>query len=158
MDIESAFRKYRVKMEHHITAFCGDPFKAKDAVSWAFTKAWISHEMLTHMPEPAMKAWLYAAARNAAVDTIRRESRFTLVDEFEAVEDEAWEPTDSLVAEELLRLLPGELGVIVRMKYYRGMNSVQIGTALQLPPATVRTKLKKAISIMRKDYYGEEKG
>jgi len=121
-----------------------------DAVSQAFTQAWIRKDMLEAMPDPAMKAWLYAAARNAAVDLKRRERRFAPMPEYDLPGDGSWDPTDRITVEELMGLLPQNLSIPIHMKYWQGMNATEIGAAMGIPPATVRTRLRTAISIMRK--------
>ena len=155
MDIETAFIKYHNNMQRHISFFCGDEEAAKDAVSQAFASAWMRRILLEAMPEPAMKAWLYAAARNAAVDIKRKESRSDSISGHDLPGDESWEPTDKLAADELMRLLPPELSIPVHMKYYQGMNATEIGESMGLPPATVRTRLRKAMVKMRESMRGD---
>jgi DNA-directed RNA polymerase specialized sigma24 family protein len=40
-------------------------------------------------------------------------------------------------------------GVIVALRYYAGMDSTEVGTALGIPPASVRTRLKRALTWLR---------
>ncbi len=42
-----------------------------------------------------------------------------------------------------------ELRVIVVLRYYTGMDATEVGEALGIPPATVRTRLKRALGILR---------
>ncbi|MDR0669193.1 MAG: hypothetical protein LBF95_03840 [Treponema sp.] len=106
--------------------------------------------MLEAMPEPAMRAWLYAAARNAIVDAKRREARFLSFSNEDALSACARPPdlNDRAAAEALLGKLPLELGRIIRMKYFEAMNASRIGLALGVPPATVRTRPRKALRII----------
>jgi RNA polymerase sigma-70 factor (ECF subfamily) len=157
MLVEAAFREYGGQMLGSMIRFCGDEQAAKDGVSQAFTQALARREMLEAMPEPAMRAWLYAAARNAVVDSKRRDARILyLPDGGDSLftDTRPTDPAGRLTAEALLEWLPHDLGVIVRMKYYGGMNSGEIGLALGLPPATVRTRLRKAVGMMREQGKG----
>ena len=149
MDIETAFRKHHINMERHITSFCGDETTAKDAVSQAFTSAWVHRIALELMPEPAMKAWLYATARNAAVDIKRKEKKLTSMPEHDIPENEIPDLTDRITVQDLVRRLPPELSIPVHLKYFKGYNSSEIGTIMGIPPATVRTRLKKALAKMK---------
>ena len=150
MDIESAFRQYQINMQRHITSFCGDETTAKDAVSQAFTSAWLNRVALELMPEPAMKAWLYAAARNAAVDIKRKDKRLTAIpDEYDLPDDEQFDPSDRLTVQDLVRLLPSELSIPVHLKYFQGYNATEIGEIMGIPPATVRTRIRSALKIMK---------
>jgi RNA polymerase sigma-70 factor (ECF subfamily) len=150
--VEAAFREYGKPMLGAMIRFCGDEQAAKDGVSHAFVQALARRGMLEAMPEPAMRAWLYAAARNAVVDSKRRDARLLYLLDGDGslfADTRLPDSTGKLTAEALLKKLPHDLGTIVRMKYYGGMNSGEIGVALGSPPATVRTRLRKALGIMR---------
>jgi DNA-directed RNA polymerase specialized sigma24 family protein len=71
-------------MREAMVYFSRDEQAARDGVSYAFTQALAHKQMLENMPEPAMKAWLYAAARNAVVDIKRRENRFSYLPDEDA--------------------------------------------------------------------------
>ncbi len=45
--------------------------------------------------------------------------------------------------------LDEDLRVIVALRYYAGMDATEVGTALGIPPATVRTRLKRAVTRLR---------
>ena len=152
MDIEEAFREYREAMVRAMTFFSGDEEAALDGVSHAFTQALTSRSMLEAMPEPALKAWLYAAARNAVVDIKRREFRFSAfsgADDSDFPDPRQDDPAGRVMAELLLEKLPESLRMPVELKYYKGMNASEIGEAMNLPAATVRTRLRTAMLRMR---------
>jgi len=149
--IETAFRQYQNPMQKHIASFCGDETAAMDAVSQAFTQAWIRKDTLEAMPEPAMKAWLYATARNAAVDIKRKERSFSPMPEYDLPDDGEWNPTDRITVEELMRSLPSDLSIPLHLKYWQGMNSAQIGLVMGIPPATVRTRIRTALTKLRRN-------
>ena len=152
MLIETAFVKYRDSMHRHVTSFCGDATAAMDAVSQAFTQAWIRKDMVEAMPDPAQRAWLYAAARNAAVDIKRKESRFAPMPEHDLADDSCTDLADRFTVEQLMRQLPAELSIPLHMKYWQGMNATEIGAAIGIPPATVRTRIRTALATMRKNF------
>jgi RNA polymerase sigma-70 factor (ECF subfamily) len=153
MLVETAFIEYREAMVRAMVFFSGDEEAAQDGVSQAFTQALIHRLMLEAMPEGAMKAWLYAAARNAVVDIKRRERRFAPFpreDSHTAVADiRQADPAGKLMAEALLNALPAPLREPVERKYYEGMNASEIGAAMEISPATIRTRLRTAIIRMR---------
>jgi RNA polymerase sigma-70 factor, ECF subfamily len=45
--------------------------------------------------------------------------------------------------------LPGELRTVVALRFYAGMDATEIGAALELPPPTVRTRLRRALARLR---------
>ena len=163
MDIEEAFREYRESMVRAMVSFSADQEAAEDGVSHAFAQASANKLMLEAMPEPAMKAWLFAAARNAVIDIKRREIRFLPIagenSDFDFADSQQVDPAEKAAAElllgELLAALPESLRVPVELKFYSGMNASEIGEVMKLPAATVRTRLHTAMLRLRKNYsYG----
>jgi RNA polymerase sigma-70 factor (ECF subfamily) len=156
--VETAFREYGKIMLGAMIRFCGDEQAAKDGVSQAFVQALVHKGMLETMPVPAMRAWLYAAARNAVVDVKRRDARMLYLPDGDALslyaDTRLPDMAGRAAAEALLQGLPRELGAIVRMRYFGGMKAGEIGRSLGIPPATVRTKLRKAMRIMREHSQG----
>ena len=154
MDIDEAFREYGEAMVRAMAAFCGDAEAAQDGVSHSFTQALVNREMLEAMPEPAMKAWLYAAARNAITDVKRREVRFIRKtaenDDWDFADPRPDDPAGRLIAESLLEKLPESLRIPVELKYFSNMNAAEIGEAMSIPAATVRTRLRTAMIRLRK--------
>ena len=149
MLIEQAYRDYRDAMIRGMTSFSGDEQAALDAVSHAFTKALGNKLFLENMPEPAMKAWLYAAARNALVDIKRREKRLVSLPEDELTEERQIDLADRVTIAALLVKLPPVLRKPIQLKYFERMNATEIGLAMGLPPATVRTRIRTAVIMMR---------
>jgi RNA polymerase sigma-70 factor (ECF subfamily) len=47
--------------------------------------------------------------------------------------------------------LPGELRAVVALRFYAGMDATEIGAALDLPSPTVRTRLRRALALLRAD-------
>ncbi len=51
--------------------------------------------------------------------------------------------------QEALRDLPEDLRLIVAFRYFAGMDATEIGAALGIAPATVRTRLRRTLAILR---------
>ena len=153
MEIEDAFREYQEAMVQAMIYFSRDEEAARDGVSHAFAQALANKSMLEAMPEPAMKAWLYAAARNATTDIKRRETRFVNFawesDGNEFIDPYVDDPVSRAAIESLLERLPDPLRIPVEFKYYKDMNATEIGEAMNIPAATVRTRLRTALRLMR---------
>lgn len=155
MLIETAYKKFSRQMLKAMIRFARDETAAGDAVSQAFTQALINRSLLESMPEPAVRAWLYAAARNALVDMKRKEARVTAVEKLPETEDPQPDPTDRLLVKAMLDRLNPELRIPVYLRYYQGLTSMEIGRIMSLPPATVRTRLRTALGLMRAMMRGE---
>ena len=157
MRIETAYQSYSEQMLKAMIRFSRDEAAANDAVSQAFTQALINRPLLESMPEPAVKAWLYAAAKNAVTDIKRKEARFVPMDEISPAEEvePAPDPNNRILAESMLNGLPAELRIPVYLKYYRGCNSTEIGRVLGIPASTVRTRIRAALNQMRSNMKGD---
>ena len=155
MDIEEAYMRYRGSMEKAMIYFSRDEEAAKDGVSAAFARAFANKLDLETMPEPAMKAWLYAAARNAVIDIKRRESRFSRLStengDAEFADSRQSDPAGKAALYKLLGELPYSLRAPVALKYFGNMNATEIGEAMKIPAATVRTRLRTAMRRLRKE-------
>lgn len=149
MLIEAAYAAYSGQLLRSMLRFSRDEEAARDAVSHAFTQALSRRGTLEAMPDAAMRAWIFAAARNSLVDAKRREKRLLPMEEPPEEPDPAPDPTDRILIFSMLDRLPPELSEPVRLRYYQGFNSTEIGRLLNLPPATVRTRLRTALLRMR---------
>ena len=65
------------------------------------------------------------------------------------------DPGDRILAQELMNRLPQNLKLPVYLKYYQDYNSAEIGRMMNLPAATVRTRLRTAFQMMREMMKGE---
>lgn len=45
--------------------------------------------------------------------------------------------------------LPDDLRLVVALRYYAGLDATEIGAALEIPSATVRTRLRRALGLLR---------
>lgn len=148
MLVADGFEKYKDSLIRSMAIFSGDEQAAQDAVQHAFLKAVMNRELLEQMPEPAMKAWLSAAARNAVIDIKRKQSRLVYSLD-ETLLNENPDPTDRLMINVLLSKLPPHLQTIVCLRYYTRLSSTEIGRAMGIPAPTIRTMLRSALGLMR---------
>lgn len=56
---------------------------------------------------------------------------------------------DTLDLRQALATLPDELRRVVALRFYAGMNSAEIGEVLDVPAATIRTRLRRALELLR---------
>jgi RNA polymerase sigma-70 factor (ECF subfamily) len=57
---------------------------------------------------------------------------------------------DALDVRRVVNTLDDELRVVVALRYFVGMDATAIGAALNTPPATIRTRLRRALGVLRK--------
>lgn len=137
---------------------------AEDATQEAIVRALRAQHTLREAA--SLRSWLIRITYNVCHDWLR--GRFglhrlptqPLIDET----DEADEPLASLVDDpgasdataaldlrQAINRLGIDLRVVVVLRYYAGMDATEVGAALGLAPATVRTRLRRALATLRED-------
>jgi RNA polymerase sigma-70 factor (ECF subfamily) len=138
------------------------PVDGEDATQEAIARAWQARSALRD--EGALRPWLLRITVNVCRQWHRgrfgTHQRLTepLPDDAD-IADAAFatigtDPgaSDAMAALDLrqaVNALPSELRVIVALRFYGGMDSTEVGTALGIPQATVRTRLKRALTALR---------
>lgn len=135
------------------------PADAEDAAQEAVVRAWQAWATLRDLA--ALRPWLLRITVNVCRQWRRggfgRRARLVQAlpeesGELLAVLDVELGGSDHAVALDLrvaVNELREELRVVVVLRYYAGMDATEVGEALGVPPATVRTRLKRALGILR---------
>jgi RNA polymerase sigma-70 factor, ECF subfamily len=140
---------------------------AEDAAQEAMLRAWQAWPTLR---DPSVaRGWLLRIAANVCKDWqrgrfgTRRRTNLPLI-EGDGAGDEALALLDgdpgasdaaaSLDLRAAVNALPAELRVVVALRHYAGMDATEIGAALGIPPATVRTRLRRALLALRERLEG----
>jgi RNA polymerase sigma-70 factor, ECF subfamily len=135
---------------------------AEDAAQEAIVRAWRAWPTLRD--RNAFSAWLLRITVNVGRDWLR--GRFgahrRLNDSLDEAEAEADIPaalfgddpgaSDHAAALDLrhaISQLDAELRTVVALRYFAGLDATEIGAALTIPPATVRTRLRRALRRLR---------
>ena len=129
----------------------GDSQRAEDLVQETIVRAWRHPEALVDRPA---RPWLFAVARNLAVDAHRaRQSRPNEVGQsaFDTLpaHDDADRTLESwAVAEALASLRPDHRTVIVET-YYRGCSVAEAAATLGIPAGTVKSRTYYALKALK---------
>lgn len=146
MELYELYPAYFHALCRYAARLAGDRMSGEDAAQETFIRAMTNAKTLATLSDVQQKSWLFTTARRIVIDQQRRINRAPQIEE-----EPVW--TDDLTRLEVVQLLaklPAESAQIVRMRHFAGMNSVEIGRVLNLSPATVRTRLRSAISKLRK--------
>src|SRR5262249_47238506 len=131
----------------------GDRASAEDIVQETLLRAWKRAEQLAADDRP-VRPWLFAVARNLAVDR-RRASRLTTTElDGEALEQPAGvdELDRALEASQLadaLAALRAEHREVIVESYYRGRSVAEVAAALGIPPGTVKSRAFYGLRSLR---------
>ena len=128
----------------------GDRGRAEDAAQEAFVAIWRSAR--TYDPQRGRGApWLYAVARNAITDGLRRtpEPAAGLPDGPGGGPDPADKAESSWTAWQVhraLETLPEHERPVIELAYWRGLSQSEISEHLDIPLGTVKTRTRSALA------------
>jgi RNA polymerase sigma-70 factor, ECF subfamily len=137
----------------------GDRGRAEDATQEAFASIWRSARSF----DPARGSgapWLYAVARNAIVDGLRR-SPDPVAEPPDLPSDEAGPPEraeESWISwrvHRALEVLPPHERPMIELAYWGGLSQSEIAEFLQIPLGTVKTRTRSALARLADALDGE---
>jgi RNA polymerase sigma-70 factor (ECF subfamily) len=146
---------------------------AEDAAQEALMRAWNSWTALRE--EAAVRSWLLRITVNVChnwraghfgthrsrTQPLGTETDETIAWPLVGVGPGTTEHATALDLRLAVMSLPGELRAVVALRFYAGMDATEIGAALDLPPPTVRTRLRRALTLLRADLaadHGDQPG
>jgi len=138
-------------------AMLGDPEAAEEVVQDVFERVW--REARSYRSERgAVRTWLLAIARNAAIDRYRRTGsrrgqERPLEDGAERADPEAEALLDRAVRSERVRTalatLPPEQRTVIALSFYGGFAQTEIATRLGVPLGTVKGRARLGLAKLR---------
>jgi RNA polymerase sigma-70 factor (ECF subfamily) len=147
---EELYRRYARAVLGLALRHLGDRGRAEDAAQDAFFAIWRSAR--TYDPRRGTGApWLYAVARNAITDGLRRSPEPTA--ELEDGPGEGPDPAEhaetSWVAwrvHRALEVLPEHERPVIELAYWQGLSQSEIAERLAIPLGTVKTRTRSALA------------
>ncbi len=160
--LENLFSRYYQSVYKAAYFIAGDRSLAEDAAQETFVKAY--HKLDQLRDQDKAEAWLTRIAMNSARDLLRRRKRVAVPLEMDLPDNEGPNSPERalLAAEERETVLAavldlrGEYQDVIYLKYYRGLTTKQISTFLDIPEGTVKTRLRKARSIIASKFAATE--
>jgi len=145
----------------HVAAALVGLSDAEDAAQEAVVRAWRAWPALRE--RSAARSWLITITINVCRDWLRGRfgSNRRLTESLRDVGDDprpiaqldadpgASDYAAALDLRHAIASLDEDLRTIVALRYYADMDSTTIGAALGMPPATIRTKLRRALGQLR---------
>ncbi len=138
---------------------CGRRALAEDIVQEAFLSLWRSGTGFDRT-RGSVRSWVLSAVHNRAVDALRRvgaKSGRDVSDEGIAERLRAPDSTDAQVERRdqarrvrgALDELPADQRQVIELAYFGGLSHTQIAEMLELPPGTVKGRMRLGLSKMR---------
>lgn len=141
--------------------------EAEDAAQEALVRSWQAWPMLRDVN--ALRPWLLRITVNVCRDWCRGRfgTRRRLVEPLGADGSEetlallgsdpgASDQMAALDLRQAINALEMDYRVVVVLRYYAGMDATEIGAALGLPGGTVRTRLRRALALLREHLSASE--
>ena len=146
------YETFERKMFRVAMNLCGNQWIAEDAVHDAFYKAALHFDEIRTLPERRIGAWLLVVCKNAALDILRKESRYA--PEPENFEDLTFEgPETAFEYSELIsaiRNLPKDARTVLELKYIEGRSHDEIARVLKVTNTAARLRVHRAKQELRK--------
>jgi RNA polymerase sigma-70 factor (ECF subfamily) len=137
----------------------GDRGRAEDATQDAFVAIWRSASTFDRS-RGAGAPWLFAVARNAITDGLRRGP--SPVAELEDGPGGDPDPSDRAEASwtawrvhRALEVLPEHERPVIELAYWRGLSQSEVAVALGIPLGTVKTRTRSALARLADALEGE---
>ncbi len=152
MGNEEAFRILWNRFGAGVYTVCrrrlGDVSAAEDATQEAFTSVW--RRAGTFDPaRGSVAAWLYAVARNAAAQLVRRgQAGASLMVLDNETPDAERDPVMGLALHGALTRLPATERKVLELAYFDDMTQTQIAARLGIPLGTVKTRTRAGLQRM----------
>lgn len=145
-----------------------DRHSAEDLVQETFLKAW--KNLPRFDAHKSFKTWLFSIAHHAAIDHLRKQravpfARLENEDEpdFSATIPDTKELPDAVLSrrdladllEESLQTLPSETRSTILLHEHEGLTFQEIADATQTPMNTVKSRYRRALSVLRRHLLGK---
>ncbi|NRB50467.1 MAG: sigma-70 family RNA polymerase sigma factor [Saprospiraceae bacterium] len=155
--LQILYQKYAGALLHHISKIIPDPEAAEEILQDVFVKIW---KKIGQYDEKRSRlfTWMSQIARNTAIDTARlvsfqrnkeTESIDTLVNVDAQLKAKAFNKIPDVGLQKVLSQIDPEHQELIEYLYFRQYTQKETAEALGIPLGTVKTRLRKAISVLR---------
>lgn len=150
LTLDELFLEYETPLLRYAESLAGDRDQAEDLVQETMIRAMGNLGLLGQLNPYQRRAWLYQVLKNRFIDEERVRTRQAGLAERLHVEMLATEtPSAAVVARALLEQVPEQYRQVLHAHYLLGKSGEEIARELELPAATVRSRLFLARKWLR---------
>lgn len=145
-DIENLYKRYAGDVRRFALYLSGDVVMADEITSDTFVRAWMAGDRIR---QPTVKSYLFAIARNAYTDLLRRAARHTELDENMpdariSAQTQMEESAELRAVLAALQQLPEMDRTVLLMRALDEMTYEEIAETLGIPVVAARVKVHRA--------------
>ena len=146
MDIENLYKRYASDVRRFALYLCGDVVMADEITSDTFVSAWMAADGIR---QPTVKSYLFAIARNAYTDLLRRAARHRQLDEKTpdtrvSVQTQMEQTAEVRAVLTALQQLPEMDRAVLLMRALEQMPYEEIAETLGISVAAAKVKVHRA--------------
>ena len=149
------FRESAADVHGYAISLLGNRAAAEDVTALAFERLYRARARLDH-GRGAPRAWLFAIARNAALDELRRRSRQSQSELLEEMPDGGNTGEDAFeqlarraTVRDALAALPLREREVVLLKFHGQLSNSELAKALDVSESNAGTRLHRALTRLR---------
>lgn len=150
MTVISIYATFRVRLLRFAMSLCHDEHTAFDLVQQTFLKVCEHEQTLSGYSQGRLEGWLMMTLKHAFIDQLRKTRAQSGLEAIQEMSQEA-DFSKGMVAD-LMNRLPEPIRICVQLRHFEGLNATEIGTQLNLPAATVRTRLRVGAKLLKQHY------
>lgn len=156
---EYLYKQYSPAIYGIICKVVTDEQTAQDVLQEVFVKIWNNVDKYD-AEKGRLYTWMLNLARNTAIDKLRSKGEI-MKGKIHTGEDIVYKQEDNLRTEQqtdaiglrnIVSELKPEYKTIVELAYFNGFTLEEISKSLETPLGTVKTRMRKAIAILREHY------
>jgi len=156
MTLTGLYEQFEKKLYRYATRLVKDSHKAEDLVQETFIRAMGHIELLKQLNRSQCQAWLYRVLKNLFLDEQRARQREEFLMEQLSQQAQLIErvrlnshPMLQVLQKDLFDQIPERYRELLYKHYVLGMTSKEIAEELDIPSATVRSRLHIALKKLR---------
>jgi RNA polymerase sigma factor (sigma-70 family) len=151
------YDNYSAALNGTIKKIIEDEYLTEDILQEAFVKIWNNFEQYD-ASKGRLFTWMINITRNLTIDTLRSKSykkqKKIFSDEYivASVQDKNSDPSrfDTIGLQKEVQKLNPNQKIIIDLAYFNGYTQEEISKEMQIPLGTVKTRMRSAISELRK--------